>query len=136
MPIPDFQSLMLPLMRDLAVGERTGQEPLDALADQFALTPDERGQRLPSGRQTTFSNRIAWAKAHLKAAGLIESPRRAVYRLTESGRAVLAENPPAIDMRYLARFPTYVAFRQKSADDHEVSSSHPAPSAAAETGTS
>lgn len=114
MTIPDFQSSMLPVLRDLAQGERTGQETLDALALHFGLTPEELAERLPSGKQATFNNRVAWAKSHLKGAGLVESPRRGVYRLTERGRQVLAEDPPSIGMSYLLRFPEYVAFRQRS----------------------
>ena len=66
---------MLPVLRDLTRGERAGQETLDALAEQFALTPDDLAQRLPSGKQATFRNHVAWAKTHMKAAGLVESPR-------------------------------------------------------------
>jgi restriction system protein len=105
MAIPDFQTLMLPVLRDLAQGERTGQETLGALATEFALTPEETAQRLPSGTQATFTNRVAWAKSHLKGAGLIESPRRGVYRITDRGRATLADNPPQLGMSYLMRFP-------------------------------
>jgi restriction system protein len=112
MAIPDFQTVMLPVLRDLAHGERTGQETLDAVAVHFALTPEELAQRLPSGKQTTFTNRLAWAKSHLKGAGLIESPRRGVYRITDRGRTVLAENPSRLGIGYLMRFPEYVAFRQ------------------------
>ncbi|MGB8507680.1 MAG: restriction endonuclease [Pyrinomonadaceae bacterium] len=116
MAIPDFQTAMLPVLRDLALGERAGQETIDALATHFDLTPEELAQRLPSGKQATFRNRVAWAKAHLKAAGLVESPRRGVYRLTDRGRQVLAENPTSIGLSYLVRFPEYIAFRQRSTD--------------------
>jgi len=109
--IPDFQTVMLPVLRDLAQGERTGQETLAALATEFMLTPDEVAQRLPSGTQATFTNRVAWAKSHLKGAGLIESPRRGVYRITDRGRATLTEDPPRLGMNYLMRFPEYVAYR-------------------------
>ena len=112
MAIPDFQTVMLPVLRDLAQGERTGQETLGTLAAEFALTPEEIAQRLPSGTQATFTNRVAWAKSHLKGAGLIASSRRGVYRITDRGRATLAENPPRLDMSYLMRFPEYVAYRQ------------------------
>ena len=114
MAIPDFQSAMLPVLRDLAQGERGGQETLDALAELFGLTDEELAERLPSGKQATFTNRVAWAKAYLKAAGLVESPRRGIYRLTERGRQTLAENPPSIGISYLMRFPEFVAFRQRS----------------------
>jgi restriction system protein len=121
MPIPDFQTAMLPLMKDLSQGERHARDTADALAKYFALTPEELAVRLPSGRQTKFTNRIAWAKAHLKAAGLIESPRRAVYRLTDRGRDVLNSNPPTIGMPFLTRYPEYVAFRQRSSDGSDKS---------------
>jgi restriction system protein len=115
MAIPDFQTLMLPVLRDLVSGERTGQDTLDAMASLFKLTPEELAERLPSGKQSTFTNRIAWAKAHLKGAQLVDSPRRGVYRLTERGRDILAENPTCIGTAYLTRFPEYVAFRSGSA---------------------
>lgn len=129
MPIPDFQTAMLPVLRDLAQGERTGQETLDVLATHFDLTPEELAQRLPSGKQATFTNRVAWAKAHLKAAGLIESPRRGVYRLTDRGRQALAGNPASIGMSYLMQFPEYVAFRQRSSDTRETPTTAPTPPA-------
>ena len=84
------------------------------MASQFQLTPEELAERLPSGKQTTFTNRVAWAKAHLKGARLVDSPRRGVYRLTDRGRAVLAENPASIGTAYLSRFPEYIAFRSGS----------------------
>ena len=107
MPIPDFQRLMLPLLRDLSSGERSGQETLEALAAHFSLTPEELAIRIPSGRAARFANRIGWAKTHLKAAGLIESPSRAVYRLTPRGRKVLAGNPPSINLAFLDQFPDH-----------------------------
>ena len=103
---------MLPLLQDLAHGERTGRESVDALATHFQLAPEELSIRLPSGGQTKFTNRIAWAKAHLKAAGLVESPRRGVYRATERGRQILASNPPEITLNFLDQFPEHLLFRQ------------------------
>jgi len=114
MTIPDFQTVMLPLLRSLESGERQSQETVDALAAHFALTAEERAHRLPSGQQTTFTNRIAWAKSHLKAAGFLESPRRGVYRLTGRAREVLATNPAAIGMSLLNTYPEYISFRQGS----------------------
>ena len=92
MAIPDFQSLMLPLLRSLADGsERSTQETLDALAEELGLTEADVTQPMPSRKAPLFTNRVAWAKLHLKRAGLIDSPRRGVYRLTERGRAVLPQ---------------------------------------------
>jgi restriction system protein len=112
MAIPDFQATMLPLLRHLADGaERTVQETFDALAAEFGLTEEERRTPLPSGRQSVFLNRIAWAKHHLKVAGLIESARCGVYRITGRGKEVLQESPPAINLAYLARSPEYARYR-------------------------
>lgn len=119
MPVPDFQTVMLPLLRDLEGGERQSLETVDALALYFELSPEDRAQRLPSGKQTTFSNRIAWAKSHMKAAGLIDSPRRGVYRLTDRGRTVLAGNPSFVGMPLLNTYPEYVAFRQGTSSPRE-----------------
>ena len=119
MAIPDFQTIMLPLLRYLADGaERTGHETHDALAAEFKLSPEELAQRLPSGRQTVFANRVAWSRSHLKNAGLLESPRRGVYRLSARGRATLEERPARVDMAYLMRFSEYVAFRTPGLDGH------------------
>ena len=112
MPIPDFQTLMLPLLRYLADGaERNNQETIDALAEEFDLTDAERAKLLPSGKQTVFRNRVAWAKSHFKRAGLIDSPRRGVYRITDPGREVLATNLQRIDLRFLDQFPGHREFR-------------------------
>lgn len=111
---------MLPVLRLLGDGsERTSQEMLETVTHQFALTDDEIDQRLPSGRQTTISNRLAWARSHMKAAGLMESPQRSVYRITPRGREALAGNPGAIGIPFLMRYPEYVAFRAPRSDGRE-----------------
>ncbi len=123
MPIPDFQTLMLPLLRHLSDGaERTNQETIDALANEFRLTEAELTQLLPSGQQTVFRNRVAWAKAHFKRAGLIESPRRGIYRITNQGREVLTSNPKRIDLKFLDKFPGHREFRfsSKVEDEPEI----------------
>lgn len=112
MPIPDFQTVMLPLLQHLSDGkEHSNQETLNALAEHFHLSEDELAERLPSGLQGLFSNRIAWAKSHLKAAGLIESPRRGFYKIRPRGLEVLKANPSRVDLRVLNQFPEYVVFR-------------------------
>jgi restriction system protein len=69
---------------------------------------------LPSGRQTTFANRTAWANVFLQRADLLERVSRGVYRITDEGRKVLAERPERIDMRFLERYPGYLEWRQRS----------------------
>jgi restriction system protein len=111
MAIPDFQSLMLPLLTYLAGDtERTNQETLDALAASSNLSDDERTQLLPSGRPTVFRNRVAWAKSYLVRAGLIEASRRGIYRITHLGRQVLAGQPERIDLKFLGSFPGSCGF--------------------------
>jgi len=115
-PIPDFQTLMLPLLRQAADGEVSIQTVIDQLADEYALSPDERAELLPSGKQTTFANRAHWAKSYLGKAGLIELTRRSHFAITDQGRSVLASPPPRIDIPYLRRFQEFEAFRFPTED--------------------
>jgi restriction system protein len=112
MSVPDFQTLMLPVLKQLAAGgEQPPAKVREAVATALQLTPEDLGALLPSGRQTTFANRVAWALGYLKQAGLLESPRRGVYRLTDRGRTTLSDNVDRVDIQYLMRFPEFVAFR-------------------------
>src|SRR5262245_9328879 len=116
MPIPDFQTLMRPLLAHLTDGvDHSNQETASVLADQFHLSKDERTQLLPSGKQSVFTNRVAWAKSHLKQAGLVESPRWGVYRITPRGESVLRDTDGPINMKVLSQFPEYQEFRAKKA---------------------
>lgn len=125
MPVPDFQTLMLPALRALAQqSPMTTVEVRRTLAREFSLSDHDLAELLPSGRQTTFANRVAWAYSYLKQAGLIESPKRGVYDITVRGRAILAEHPKRIDIAFLSRFPEFQAFRRPSA---EGEGSEPAP---------
>lgn len=111
MSIPDYQTLMLPVLRAASNGEVRISEVVDKLADEFQLTPQERSELLPSGKQTTFSNRTHWAKTYLGKAGLVELTRRAHFRITDRGRHVLANPPKSIDIHFLEQFPEFVQFR-------------------------
>jgi restriction system protein len=121
MPVPDFQTLMLPVLRRFEDGAEHGlREATDAIAREFQLTAADIAEALPSGRQTRFRNRLAWAHNYLKQSGLLESPRRGVYRMTERGREVLAAPPPRIDIPYLERFPEFLEFRSRSGEEAAV----------------
>jgi len=99
MPIPDFQSIMLPLLILLSdKKERSNQEITSELAHSFELTDEEMNQLLPSGVQKIFVNRVAWAKAYLKRALLISSPKRGFSVITDRGLNVLKENPNKIKL--------------------------------------
>lgn len=113
--IPDFQSLMRPALAFLADGEpRRTRDVKSAMADQFGLSDDERAQLLPSGRQRTIDNRVAWALSYLYQAGLLERPQRGVVRISELGKEALDANPNRIDMKVLEQYPAYVAFRERT----------------------
>ncbi len=118
MPIPDFQSLMLPLLKIIADGnDHNNAEIRQTLAEHYDLTEDELQQKLPSGQNKVFSNRVAWAKAYLKRAGLLTSLSRTRYRITDQGRAVLARNPPKIDIAFLKQFPSMDWHKKKEAPE-------------------
>lgn len=109
MAIPDFQSIMLPLLTLCADGrEYTNQQTIEILAQEFNLSEAERTELLPSGRQGVFVNRVAWAKSHMKMAGLVENVRRGVYCITQRGRDVLTSPPSEINLRFLRQFPEYL----------------------------
>lgn len=115
MPIPDFQSAMLPtldLLKD--GGERHRTDFVEHLAMFFGVTDAERLQMLPSGVATVLASRSGWALTYLKAANLVESPKRAVFRITEVGRALLVEKPARIDLKLLERYPGYMEFKARS----------------------
>lgn len=103
MSIPDFQSLMRPLLELHADGlEHVNRDLVDRLATQFALSEDERREMLPSGRAKLFDNRVGWAKTYISNAGLIESPRRAISRITDEGRQVLNVHQGPINVKFLS----------------------------------
>lgn len=118
MPIPDFQTLMLPVLR-LAAGEIRVSDAVDRLASDFKLSPEDRSQLLPSGRQTTFANRVHWAKSYLGKAGLVELTRRAHFRIADRGREVLASPPDRIDIKFLSRFPEFQKFRETEGEGED-----------------
>lgn len=112
MPIPDYQSAMLPLLRFLDDGgEHSLREAIDSLAEQFDLTEAERAEMLPSGQQATFNNRVGWARTYLKKAGLVESTRRGFFRISARGREVLLGSPTRINVGFLEQFPEFMEFR-------------------------
>lgn len=127
MAIPDYQTVMLPLLRFLRDGKEYNiGEVVDSLAKEFSLSSEERQQLLGSGQQTVIRNRAGWARTYLKKAGLIESVRRGHFRITERGQSVLASKPERIDVKYLEQFPEFVAFRELR---HERPDEAPTPAA-------
>ena len=120
MTVPDYQSLMLPVLKSALAGEARIGDVVDRLAGELALSEADRAEMLPSGRQTTFANRVHWAKTYLKQAGLIDSTRRAHFQITERGKSVLTERPARIDVNYLTRFAEFKEFRERASSDSVV----------------
>ena len=134
MPIPDYQSLMLPLLRFVSDGnDHTTREAVEILASEFQLSPAERTELLASGQQAIFNNRVAWANSYLKKAGLLESPRRGALRITSRGKQILDEDPPKIDVRFLERFPEFIEFRDVPRNNRGAETTEPAVAATEQT---
>ncbi|WP_029407858.1 restriction endonuclease [Thiomicrorhabdus sp. Milos-T2] len=111
MNIPDFQSVMLPVMNCLTFGEMVSNaDVINHISDEFKLTEEQRAELLPSGKQTIIKNRIGWAITYLKKAGLLKSPKRAHIQITELGQSVLAENPERINVKFLKQFESFREF--------------------------
>ena len=111
--IPDYQTIMLPLLQHTANGVTYRlRDIVDGMADYFKLSEEERKEMLPSGYSPVFSNRVGWASTYLKKAGLLSSEKRGTLNITERGRQVLAENPDRIDVAFLDQFPEFVIFRK------------------------
>ncbi|MBN9249089.1 MAG: restriction endonuclease [Mesorhizobium sp. 61-13] len=126
MSIPDYQSLMLPVLRLAAKGETRVADVAARIADEFGLSPEEREELLPSGRQRVLHNRIHWAKFYMTKAGLIEAPARGRFVATAAGRSLLAMNPERIDVKLLLEREEFRDFYKASnnADDGNVTTGH------------
>ena len=112
MPIPDYQSIMLPLLKFLGdKKEHYLRDAIDYLSKIFGLTDQEYKELLPSGQQAVFDNRVGWARTYLKKAGLVESTKRAYFKITDRGLKVLKDNPKEINVKSLEQFPEFIEFR-------------------------
>lgn len=120
MAIPDYETLMLPMLQLLADGASSVASCLPSLQEQFNLTDDEVAELLPSGRITRLQSRAHWARTYLSQAGLLTSPRRNQHVITDLGRQVLATNPPRIDNEFLNRFDSFAAWIARSKQGTEA----------------
>ena len=112
MAIPDYQTLMLPLLKIAADGkEHSLKETVDALSEQFRLSDEELSALLPSGTQTIIYNRVGWARTYMKKAGLLTIPQRGHFQITERGKELLQANPEKIDTKLLNRYDEFVSFK-------------------------
>ena len=112
MAIPDYQSLMLPVLQTLADGREVSvAEMRERVAARLRLSKEDLAEKPPSGRQSTFINRTSWAVAYLAMAGLVDKIQRGVYRVTEDGEGSLASSPNRIDNKLLNSYPAFVMRR-------------------------
>ena len=118
MSIPDYQTLMLPLLTLAADGnEHRFRDAVEQLAGRFELSDDERATMLPSGTAPMFDNRVGWAKTYLKQAGLIDATRRGYFRITPRGTELLGAQPVQIDNAMLVeKYPEFRAFRSRRSE--------------------
>jgi len=120
MAIPDFQTIMLPLLKVLGdEKEHSILDTIEHLVSEFNLNEDERKELLPSGRQARFNNRVGWARTYLKKAGLIESAKEGYFRITKRGLEGLKKDPERIDIKYLDKYPEFVEFRKGKKEEKE-----------------
>ena len=121
MAIPDYQSIMLPLLRFAADGnEYSLRQAIEGLAEKFGLTDAEKNELLPSGQQPRFDNRVGWSRSYLSKAALLESTRRGHFRITQRGQEILTKNLPEINVKLLDQFPEFIEFRAKHREREET----------------
>ena len=120
MAIPDYQTLMLPVLKLASDGkEHKFSQAVEMLANEFGLTTEERIELLPSGSQAVFNNRVGWARSYLKQAGLLTSPKRGFFTISQKGTELLATNPTRIDASILEQYPEFIEFKNRRKDKAE-----------------
>ena len=111
MPIPDYQTVMLPLLKIAADGkEHHIRDAIQSLAAHFGLSESEQKELLPSGASSIFGSRVGWARTYLKKAGLIDNVRRGCFQIADRGRVVLNQKPEKIDVAFLRQYPEFAEF--------------------------
>jgi len=115
MPIPDYQSCMLPLLNYARDGNpHKLSDAIESLSNDFGLSRDEREALLPSGTQTIIANRIGWARTYMKKACLLSDPKRGYFQITDRGRELLETNPAAVSSKMLRQYDEFNEFQHKS----------------------
>lgn len=127
MSVPGYQDFMLPMLDLVKDGrEYSVRESIELLAMRMGLSEEDRKEMLPNANQPRVDNRIGWARTYLKKAGLIESPRRGFFRITDRGRSVVRNPPSRIDTTYLDQFEEFQEFRSREGSSGRSGSTDPA----------
>ena len=126
MAVPDFQSFFLPLLEFSTDGEtHNSQEAYSAMAEYFKMSDDDLSEMLPSGKQTTFKNRVAWAKVYLSKALLLESPKRGFFRITERGKELMGTKPATLRVKDLKQYSEFVDFHKSGSKQDKDDDKYP-----------
>lgn len=124
MQIPDFQTIMLPFLKNLKDGNQQSiNKMMEDLSTYFKLTEEDLSIRVPSGQMGLFRNRVGWTRSYLKNAGLISYPERGVYQITQTGQDFLKTNPKQLRMKELLQFPKYNEWRATFGQSNEINES-------------
>lgn len=115
--IPDYQSLMRPVLECARHEPRKISDVVEEISDHLELSPEERQRMLPSGGQTKFANRVHWARSYMKQAGLVRNIQRGWYELTDRGRSVLDDPNISVNAKYLAQFGEFQDFKSRGKED-------------------
>lgn len=111
---------MLPVLKLASDGnEHKFSKAVEELADEFNLSTEERNELLPSGSQAVFHNRVGWARSYLKQAGLLASPKRGFFTITQKGKELLATNPSRVDASTLEQYPEFIEFKNRKKEKGE-----------------
>jgi restriction system protein len=120
--IPDYQSLMRPVLECARNEPRKISDVVEEISDRLQLSEEERQKMLPSGKQTTIANRVHWARSYMKQAGLVRNIRRGWFELTDRGRAVLEDPSISLDANYLEQFDEFQEFKSRGKENGEETS--------------
>lgn len=123
--IPDYQTLMLPLLKLVSDGkEHKFNDLVQTLSKQFNLSEEEKNELLPSGQTFIFGNRVGWARTYLKKAGILDAPKRGTVVITDRGKSVIKDNLNEINVKYLKKFPEFIEFQTTKKEEQTDSIIH------------
>jgi len=121
--IPNYQDCMRPFLEAVNNASDTEvklRDIITAISDHFQLSDAERTEPLPSGKQPIIDNRVGWARTYLSKAGLIDSPRRAHFQITQRGLDALSDPNAEINTQYLKQFEEFIDFTSTSAKTNDA----------------
>lgn len=135
MPVPDYQTFMLPLMEIAADGQvHRIHDAIEFLAELYGLSDEDRREMLPSGKQTLLYNRVGWARTYLEKAGLLHKPGRGLFQITPRGLDVLRRGE-TINTAFLHRFSEFQEFQTRTNTQNTQKTKHTPTSIVSESQT-